>query len=538
MKLTLTSMQQQSDWERAGVTLPAFDVRAMREATRQAPAWVHFGAGNIFRGFIAVLGQRMLEAGVCKTGIIAAETFDFDIITRIYEPHDLLSLVVGLQADGEMACSVLASVAAGLQTGEPEHLARLHVLFAAPTLQMASFTITEKGYAIHDMAGGLLGIVAEDIKAGPTRARHAMSVTAALLLTRYLAGAKPIAMVSMDNCAHNGEKLQTAVTAIAQGWVDNGFADAGFVAYLRDSARVTFPWSMIDKITPRPAQEVQQKLESLGVEGMEPIVTGRGTYIAPFVNTEIPQYLVIEDAFPAGRLPLEKVGVYFTSRDTVNRVERMKVTTCLNPLHTALAVYGCLLGYTSISAEMRDAQLVALVTRIGYDEGLPVVTDPGIISPRDFLNEVLTQRFPNPFIPDTPQRIATDTSQKIPIRFGETIKAYMASDTLSTDSLVCIPLALAGWLRYLLGVDDTLAPFERSGDPLLRELSAQLEGVCVGRPETAAGALAPILANAQLFGVDLYAAGLAQRVAGMFTELIAGKGAVRATLQKYLRHQP
>ena len=153
----------------------------------------------------------------------------------------------------------------------------------------------------------------------------------------------------------------------------------------------------------------------------------------------------MEDAFPAGRPPLEKAGVYMTDRATVNRVERMKVTTCLNPLHTALAVFGCVLGYPSIAAEMHDPALAELVRRIGYDEGLPVVTDPGILRPEAFLHEVLTERFPNPFIPDTPQRIATDTSQKIAIRFGETIKAYMASDTLRAADLVGIPLALAGW---------------------------------------------------------------------------------------------
>jgi fructuronate reductase len=268
---------------------------------------------------------------------------------------------------------------------------------------------------------------------------------------------------------------------------------------------------------------------------MQPIVTARGTYIAPFVNAEVPEYLVVEDLFPAGRPPLDAVGVYLTDRDTVNRVERMKVTTCLNPLHTALAVYGCLLGYTSIAAEMRDPDLVELARRIGQDEGLPVVTDPGILRPAAFLREVLAERLPNPFIPDTPQRIATDTSQKIPIRFGETIKAYMASDTLAAETLTGIPLALAGWLRYLLGIDDALTPFERSGDPLLAELTAALAGVRVGEPQSARGKLAPILSNKALFGVDLVAAGLAGTVETMLMEMLAGEGAVRATLQKYLR---
>ena len=75
---------------------------------------------------------------------------------------------------------------------------------------------------------------------------------------------------------------------------------------------------------------------------------------------------------------------------------------CLNPLHTALAVFGCLLGYKKISEEMKDRDLVSLLRRIGYEEGLPAVTDPGILDPREFLDTVLTVRFPNPFLPDSP----------------------------------------------------------------------------------------------------------------------------------------
>ena len=97
----------------------------------------------------------------------------------------------------------------------------------------------------------------------------------------------------------------------------------------------------------------------------------------------------------------------------------MKVCTCLNPLHTALALSGCLLGYTLIADEMKDEDLSKMVSILGYTEGLPVVVNPGIIDPKAFIDEVLTKRIPNPFMPDTPQRIATDTSQKLSIRFGE-----------------------------------------------------------------------------------------------------------------------
>lgn len=111
-----------------------------------------------------------------------------------------------------------------------------------------------------------------------------------------------------------------------------------------------------------------------------------------------------------------------TDRDTVDKADTMKVTTCLNPLHTALSIFGCLLGYESIATEMEDPDLLTLVQQIGYKEGLPVVVNPEIINPKMFIDEVILKRLPNKYIPDTPQRIATDTSQKIAIRFGETIK--------------------------------------------------------------------------------------------------------------------
>ncbi len=536
VKLSRAALADQTGWERADVRLPQYDVSAMARRTKEAPVWVHFGAGNIFRGFIAGLVQRLLDVGLCDRGIIAAETFDHEIITHIYEPFDCLTMNVTLNADGTTSREIIASIAEGVRadTGDAQQWARLCAAFAAPSLQMVSFTITEKGYALRSMDGELLPVVRADMESGPLHARHAMSVVAALMHGRYLAGGAPVALVSMDNCSHNGEKLRAAVLEIARAWQGSGFVDAGFVVYLEDEARVAFPWSMIDKITPRPAQSVQDALAGAGIENMAPIITSKGTYIAPFVNAERPQYLVVEDRFPNGRPPLEKAGVYMTDRETVNCTERMKVTTCLNPLHTALAVYGCLLGYTLISEEMKDEELKKLVMQLGYVEGLPVVVDPKILRPKDFIDEVITERLPNPFMPDAPQRIATDTSQKVGIRFGETIKSYV-SEGRDLNTIVAIPLAIAGWMRYLMGADDDGASMEISADPMKAELTRALAGVELGRPQSYAGQLRPILANASIFGSDLVKLGLADTIERMFLEEIAGPGAVRATLKKTLK---
>ncbi|MBQ8952999.1 MAG: mannitol dehydrogenase family protein, partial [Clostridia bacterium] len=132
------------------------------------------------------------------------------------------------------------------------------------------------------------------------------------------------------------------------------------------------------------------------------------------------------------------------------------------------------------------------------------------------------------------QRIATDTSQKIPVRFGETLKSYIASPALDPAALTAIPLALAGWLRYLLGVDDAGKPMPVSPDPMLEMLQAALAGVTLGDPASAEGRLDGILANANLFGVDLKDAGLAGKVSALFGDMLKGPGAVRDTLHRQL----
>lgn len=534
MKLSLNDLKKKDLWEKAEIKLPAYDIGKVVENTKKSPIWVHFGAGNIFRIFLGGIANKLIEQGETDKGITCVETFDFDVVDKIYRPFDNLVLAVTLKADGSTDKEVLGSLTEAVKADSDvaEDWARLKEIFVNPGLQMISFTITEKGYALKNAQGEYFPFIKNDIENGPQKAKSAMAIVCALLYERYKAGKYPLAVVSMDNCSHNGEKLKNSVVTMAKEWIEKGFLPKEFKAYICDENTVSFPWSMIDKITPRPAESVGKELEKAGVENMEHIITSKNTYIAPYVNAEGPQYLVIEDNFPNGRPALEKAGVYMTDRDTVNKVERMKVTTCLNPLHTALAVYGCVLGYQLIADEMKDAELKKLVEIIGLKEGMPVVINPGIISPEKFVDEVLNVRIPNPFMPDTPQRIATDTSQKVGIRYGETIKSYVAKYG-DAKKLTCIPLAIAGWCRYLLGVDDNGETFTLSPDPMAEELTSQLKGIEVGTTESYQGQLKNILSNENIFGIDLYKAGIGDKIEEMFQEMIAAKGAVRETLKKY-----
>lgn len=535
MILSLEGLKNKAEWQNAGIQLPTYDIENVVANTKKAPTWVHFGAGNIFRIFIGGLADTLIESGASDKGITCVETFDFDVVDKIYDPFDNLVMAVTLKADGSTDKRVLGSLTEAIkaQSSDEAEWGRLKEIFTNSALQMASFTITEKGYALKGADGNFFPFINADIENGPEKATSAMAVVTSLLNERFKAGAAPIAVVSMDNCSHNGEKLKASIVTMAEEWEKKGYVSAEFVAYVKDEAQVSFPWSMIDKITPRPADSVAASLKEAGVENMDAVITSKRTYIAPFVNAEGPQYLVIEDRFPNGRPALEKAGVYMTDRDTVNKVERMKVTTCLNPLHTALAVYGCVLGYDLIANEMKDTELNKLVHKIGLVEGMPVVTDPGILSPEKFVDEVINVRIPNPFMPDTPQRIATDTSQKVGIRYGETIKSYVEKNGDAT-ALEAIPLAIAGWCRYLLAVDDNGNAFELSADPMAAELTEKLSGIKVGDPASYNGQLKDILSNENIFGIDLYTAGLGDKIESMFVEEIAGLGAVRATLKKYL----
>lgn len=513
---------QAAEWEAKGYQLPKFDIEAVARKTHDEPTWVHFGGGNIFRAFPAAILDDALNTGCYDRGVIVAETFDYEIIDKAYAPYRNLSLLVSLQSSGTIEKKVIGSVTEALKADyQFTDWNRLVEIFRKPSLQMISFTITEKGYLVSP----------SDLERGLTPSL-AMGKVTALLLERYKAGQLPLTVQSMDNCSHNGDKVRDGILTYAERWVTDGLVPVGFLSYLKDDTKITYPWSMIDKITPRPHEKVKEMLADDGFEDNDYIETERHTFTAPFVNSEEVQYLVIEDNYTNGRPPLELGGTLYTTRETVDKVETMKVTTCLNPLHTAMAIYGCLLDYTLISAEMADEDIRMFIQKIGYMESMPVVTDPGVLNPYEFIGAVLNKRLPNPFMPDAPQRIACDTSQKLPIRFGETVKKYIQRG-LDMSNLKLIPLVFAGYARYLKGIKDNGEPFTPSPDPMLDELQAIVAPLEVGRPDQDYSCLRHLYSRKDIFGVDLYQAGLGTQVENYVRELFASYGAVRQTLHRH-----
>ncbi|WP_461884195.1 mannitol dehydrogenase family protein [Fusicatenibacter sp.] len=192
------------------------------------------------------------------------------------------------------------------------------------------------------------------------------------------------------------------------------------------------------------------------------------------------------------------------------------------------------LGYDLFAHMLNtNEDMMKMARMVAYTEGLPVVADPGILSPQAFVDELFQDRFPNEYLGDTNLRLAVDVSQMVGIRFGETVKAYVEKYR-DASRLTAIPLGIAGWLRYMLAVDDEGNKYELAPDPMNEELQEQLGDIVIEKPETFQDQLKPILSNQRLFFTDLYQAGVGEKIEQMFREMIAGPGAVKATIHKYV----
>ena len=155
MKLSINGIKEQEAWKKAGITLPSYDVEAVSENAKENPVWVHFGIGNIFRVFIGGIADGLLEEGVLDRGITCVETFDYDVVDKIYDPYDNLGLSVILHGDGTREYKVVGAFAEAVkaQSSNAEQWKRLKEIFTSKSLQMVSFTITEKGYALQKADG-------------------------------------------------------------------------------------------------------------------------------------------------------------------------------------------------------------------------------------------------------------------------------------------------------------------------------------------------------------------------------------------------
>ena len=169
MELTINGLKKYEDWKKADIKLPGYDVEEVVRLTKENPKWVHFGIGNIFRIFLGGIADTLLEKGELDTGITCVESFDYDVVDKIYDPYDNLALSVILNGDGTQEKKVLGSLAEAMKAQSTDAVSwkRLKEIFCSESLQMVSFTITEKGYALKKADGTFFEFVEKDLENGP-----------------------------------------------------------------------------------------------------------------------------------------------------------------------------------------------------------------------------------------------------------------------------------------------------------------------------------------------------------------------------------
>ena len=192
---------------------PNYDVTKLREESIKDPKWLAFGSGNIFRGFIARVNQDAINSGKEDRGISVVETFDEEIIEKIYKPYDNLALSVTLHKDGNFDTNLIANLVEALTLKD---MTRIKEIAVNPNLELMSFTITEKGYNLYGSDGNLMGVVSEDLENGPEASKHLMSIVTALLNLRYKENGKALTLLSMDNASHNGDLVKNSVMLVAK----------------------------------------------------------------------------------------------------------------------------------------------------------------------------------------------------------------------------------------------------------------------------------------------------------------------------------
>jgi fructuronate reductase len=435
------------------------------------PSWrtgiVHLGLGAFSRAHLALYTE---DAGDPDWGILGVSLQRPDQ-RDLLAPQDCLYTAVERGPEGATARIVTCLTGALVAPEDPE--AVLAAMSAAAT-RIVTLTITEKGYC-HDPATGRLNLthptIAHDL-AHPAAPRGAIGFLVEALRRRQAAGQRPFTVLCCDNLPANGRVLAHLVEAFATQ------RDAALAAWI--TAETRFPCSMVDRIV--PATTAADVAEVAALTGFEDA--------APVIHEPFRQW-VIEDHFVDGARPRwEAGGAQFVTE--VEPFEHMKLRL-LNGAHSALAYLGYLGGHETIAQTLADPGYASFVERLWRDEIVPVVPPP---PETDLLAYVaaLAARFSNPAIRHRTWQIAMDGSQKLPQRLLGTIRERLARDL----PLPCLALVIAGWIRYVGGVDEQGAPIDVR-DPL----GDRLRAVQAEWPEDPEARVRAVLALGQIFGEDL-----------------------------------
>ncbi len=404
------------------VAHPAYD------RSRLTPGIVHIGLGNFHRAHMAVYLDDLFATGeamdwaILGAGVRAPDSRMRDAL----KAQDFLSTVIELDPAGKTARRIGAMV--DFIEVQPDNSALIAAM-TQPEIRIVSLTVTEGGYYV-DPATGRFDPTHPDIRAdaaNPDRPATAFGAILAALKARRAKGIVPFTVMSCDNLPGNGHVTRAAVAGLAR------LSDPTLADWVE--AEVAFPNGMVDRITPATGPRERAMAAAFGLADDPVPVT-----CEPF------RQWVLEDHFPAGRPPLEKVGVTFT--DHVHAYEAMKIRI-LNGGHAIIAYPGGLLDIEYVHEAMAEPLISGFLDKVERDEIIPIVPPvPG--TDLDAYYILIRERFSNPEVADTERRLCLDGSNRQPKFIIPSIADNLARGHLPRGLI----LESALWCRYCMGLSD------------------------------------------------------------------------------------
>jgi D-arabinitol 4-dehydrogenase len=387
---------------------------------------LHLGLGSFHRAHQAVYVHQLRELGDTRWAIAGGNL-----------RPDMLDTIAALQAQGgaytletvtpqgERRYTRITSIQRVISY--QDDLAPLVAVAADPATRIISFTVTEAGYYL-DARNRLDWATFPDLRADLEAVKNGQAghtiygglVT--LLRARMNANAGPVTLMNCDNLRHNGDRSRGGLLQ--------------FIEALGDTALLTWvnvytssPNAMVDRITPRPTPDVAQRVKA---------ATGQDDPAALMGESFI--QWVIEDNFINGRPEWDKVGVEMVQ--SVQAHEEAKIRL-LNATHSCIAWAGTLAGFQYIHEGTHEAAIRKMAHDYVTDDAIPVL-QPCPINLEAY-RDVVLDRFGNPAIADTNQRVAMDGFAKIPGMIAPTIRDRLARG----DTIHSVAMLPALFLAYL-----------------------------------------------------------------------------------------
>ena len=428
----------------ADVQRPRYDRGALRAGI------VHLGVGAFQRAHLAVVNEAAIHASSdLRWGIVGVSLRQPDTRDALAPQAGLYTVAIrDAAADGQPreALQVVGTLLEVLVA--PEDPAGVLARLADADIRIVSLTITEKGYH-RDPASGALNNADPDIVhdlASPGAPRTALGFIVHAMQIRRQNGVAPVTLLSCDNLPANGDTLRSLVVAFA-AHVDPALAD--WIA-----TNCTFPNSMVDRIVPRTTDADRAAVSArLGMTDAWPVIG------EPFLDW------AIEDRFANGRPAWDRGGARFVAQ--AEPFEKLKLRM-VNGSHSALAYLGAMAGWRTVDRAIAVPAMHRYLETMLRDEIAPTLSALPGLDLDDYRTRLL-QRYANPALQHQTHQIAMDGSQKLPQRLLGTVRDRIQAGK-PYDRLA---LAIAGWIHYLRGSDESGTPHEIA-DPLAAALRERM----------------------------------------------------------------